>query len=681
MKRVIIFTLITLLLSIYSNTEAGWTEMYEERLIEFLDIWGSSNSDIFAVGFTYPYNYPENTGIILHYDGSTWSIMESGISQLWEIWGSSATNVFAIGYNYNTNGDTSVILHYDGSTWSTMESSTEIFFNDIWGSSGSDVFVVGNGSIIHYDGSGWSTMEGVTGAKGVWGSSGSDVFTFGSSYFHYDGTTWTEMETGIATEDFHPLDIWGSSATDVYVVGGGPGLYFFEKPRIIHYDGSGWSEVYRDMEGPYDGRYTGVWGSSATNVFVTESGEDFPSMSPYGGIINSDGTNWPGIYTSLTPLNRVWGLSSSDVFAVGGGSIYRYDGIPEDEDNCPDDYNPEQTDSDGDCIGDLCDEFPEIYDPTQLDSDSDGVSDVCDADDDNDSVLDANDNCPLVANTSQEDGDTDSIGDACDNCLEVPNPDQEDTYPPPSGNGIGDACDCECDFDCNGGVDATDVTLFLNDFGRRIFNNPCTNASPCNGDANCNGNVDAFDVTMFLQDFGRSYFNNPCPACVVEDWCNYQSTYLIDDIAGDGGKNFPMPQSITVNIGSIACVDLYLTNVDVPQNAGGAYLDFTGSTAHISYVSGARCYTNGGEGCIGPWTCCRGAFLNEPAGVGTLLMVMEDLGGASPDGDGDLMIGRFCLRHDSINDATVNITTVPGVATWTPIDDEDIIPGSFVIRQ
>ena len=43
-----------------------------------------------------------------------------------------------------------------------------------------------------------------------------------------------------------------------------------------------------------------------------------------------------------------------------------------------------------------------------------------------------------------------------DNCPEIYNPDQEDTYPP-RGNGIGDACECEGDFDCDGDVDGWDA--------------------------------------------------------------------------------------------------------------------------------------------------------------------------------------------------------------------------------
>ena len=160
------------------------------------------------------------------------------------------------------------------------------------------------------------------------------------------------------------------------------------------------------------------------------------------------------------------------------------DGIHDSEDNCPEDYNPAQEDGDCDGIGNVCDVTTDCIEGVTCDDDCDGFY---------------NQN---------------------DNCLIDHNPNQEDTCPP-QGNGIGDACDCECDFDCSGGVDADDVTRFLLDFGRNEFNDPCTNDSPCNGDVDCNGACDADDVTMFLQDFGRNEFNNPCPACEVGNWCVY----------------------------------------------------------------------------------------------------------------------------------------------------------------
>jgi len=67
------------------------------------------------------------------------------------------------------------------------------------------------------------------------------------------------------------------------------------------------------------------------------------------------------------------------------------DGGPDLEDNCPLDANPDQTDTDDDRIGD-----------------------VCDPDDDSDGIPDAVDNCPLTVNHEQTDTDGDGSGNACD---------------------------------------------------------------------------------------------------------------------------------------------------------------------------------------------------------------------------------------------------------------------------
>ncbi|MBK7826397.1 thrombospondin type 3 repeat-containing protein [Nannocystis sp.] len=160
------------------------------------------------------------------------------------------------------------------------------------------------------------------------------------------------------------------------------------------------------------------------------------------------------------------------------------DGVPNPQDNCPNDANANQADADNDDLGDVCDACPDDPDndvdkdlvcgdvdlcpddpdPDQEDADSDALGDACDAcpaDPDNDVDLDLVcgdvDLCPQDADPNQEDADSDTLGDVCDACPNDPdndadadavcgdldncpidaNPGQEDG----DMNGMGDACD------------------------------------------------------------------------------------------------------------------------------------------------------------------------------------------------------------------------------------------------
>jgi len=217
-------------------------------------------------------------------------------------------------------------------------------------------------------------------------------------------------------------------------------------------------------------------------------------------------------------------------------------------DNCPSTVNPDQTDSDGDCIGDICDPFPNDYDISQPDTDGDGIGDACDecTDSDGDGYGDPGfsgncladssstylaDNCPDHPNSRVLGTCTSGkLGDTCTRdyqCNSVPGAgdgfcsmNQEDNYPP-GGNGIGDPCECEGNFDCDQDQDGTDAANFKLDFGRSPFFTPCTNGSQCKGDFDCDVDVDGTDAALFKLDFGRSGFNNPCPTCTTGDWCSY----------------------------------------------------------------------------------------------------------------------------------------------------------------
>ena len=72
-------------------------------------------------------------------------------------------------------------------------------------------------------------------------------------------------------------------------------------------------------------------------------------------------------------------------------------------------------DSDGDGIVDVSDNCDFVVNPEQLDTDGDGIGDLCDPDLDGDGVTNELDNCPMDYNPDQANNDNDSSGDICDN--------------------------------------------------------------------------------------------------------------------------------------------------------------------------------------------------------------------------------------------------------------------------
>ena len=155
------------------------------------------------------------------------------------------------------------------------------------------------------------------------------------------------------------------------------------------------------------------------------------------------------------------------------------DRVDDNLDNCPDAFNPDQSDYDENGIGDVCDActdggvddidrdgIPDACDGcigTGVDKDEDGVDDGCDVcietgkDVNADGIDDGCQLCPPTASDPDDDADgianscdscfgpkhdedLDGIADACDMCRAVIDPDQQNTDQGPA-DAVGDACD------------------------------------------------------------------------------------------------------------------------------------------------------------------------------------------------------------------------------------------------
>ena len=138
----------------------------------------------------------------------------------------------------------------------------------------------------------------------------------------------------------------------------------------------------------------------------TDSSTDTCPQAP-NNVLMAVGT-WANAAATPGAINAQQ-MSGELILAPGDQDL---DGIMDDVDNCPDTFNPTQTDTDGDGIGDTCD--PDI---------------------DGDGDLNAADNCPYNVNANQSDIDADGIGDTCDPDADgdgIPN--EEDPNPYYSGN-------------------------------------------------------------------------------------------------------------------------------------------------------------------------------------------------------------------------------------------------------
>jgi hypothetical protein len=110
-------------------------------------VWSNGPGDAWAVG---------DSGIILRWDGVTWSSVPSGTqSNLRGVWASGPSDVWAVG----SLPDQATTLHFDGASWSSVPCGSNHLLNAVWGTGPKNVWAAGSGgAILHWDGKSWASF-------------------------------------------------------------------------------------------------------------------------------------------------------------------------------------------------------------------------------------------------------------------------------------------------------------------------------------------------------------------------------------------------------------------------------------------------------------------------------------------------------------------------------------------
>jgi hypothetical protein len=171
-------------------------------------------------------NAPDQTTLVLHWDGAAWGIVPSpspgtaGHNELEAVSASSANDVWAVGSHSNSGSYSQALVeHWDGTSWSVIPAASVPGENSglfgVVALAPNDVWAVGYRGIVefatliqHWDGSSWSVVPSpdpqvssnilravsATGPNDVWAvGTSKNLYTFmtGGLIEHWDGNTWS----------------------------------------------------------------------------------------------------------------------------------------------------------------------------------------------------------------------------------------------------------------------------------------------------------------------------------------------------------------------------------------------------------------------------------------------------------------------------------------------------------
>jgi hypothetical protein len=292
--------------------DAPWQIVQDALPGALLSVWGTSASDVWAVGA----DAGDGLGpAVLHFDGAGWSRLETGMTgDLWWVFGFEAGPVYL-------GGSGGTILRYSAGAFTRMNTpATGVVFG-IWGASPAELWAVGGetggaeGAFAwRSSGDDWSLAPqfpaDLAANEALWkvfGQGPDDVWMVGTdgNVLHWDGTSLEPSFTGRAESLF---TVHGNSQRFAAVGGFGTGL-LLERARPER-EGNGGQNV-----APTDA-------PSLIGVCLTEAGGY--AVGEFGYVATHREGRWQTEVTGfelelgVRSLHSAWIDPDQGVWAVGG---------------------------------------------------------------------------------------------------------------------------------------------------------------------------------------------------------------------------------------------------------------------------------------------------------------------------------------------------------------------------
>jgi hypothetical protein len=309
---------------------------------------GTSSTDVWAVG--YYWFGTENRTLIEHWDGAAWSIVPSPntnkrLNALNGVVAISPADAWAVGgaTSGQAPDQTTLILHWDGTSWSIVPSPSpgtgymnELFAvsanapNDIWAVGGrQNTGEYATTLIEHWDGNSWSVIPSANvpgvnnglygvvalGPNDVWAVGYYGVVEFDTLIQHWDGSAWTIVPSPSPQTTSNILSaVSATGPSDVWAVGRTRNPFTFRTGTLIErWNGNSWTQVNGFGGGGPDHALYGVAAVSPSDAWAVGDSGGLALIGRWNG---SSWSAFPSPNVAAR-LFAVTAISSCDVWAVG----------------------------------------------------------------------------------------------------------------------------------------------------------------------------------------------------------------------------------------------------------------------------------------------------------------------------------------------------------------------------